>query len=186
RLGEFLARGRAQEVARIRPLALARRLGLPADQVVAACLHGARAGLLVLLWDVLCPECRLPSDVKDSLLALREHDHCAACQVDFRLDFANSVEMIFRVHAEVRASEFGTYGVGGRAPPPQGAAQLRLGRGECAELVLKLAEGAYRLRGPQLPWAVDFRVDPAATAGRWDLLLTAGRRPTALALRTGG
>ena len=41
RLGEHLALGSAQEVARIRPLALAEQLGLDPDQVVAACLHGA-------------------------------------------------------------------------------------------------------------------------------------------------
>ena len=40
RLGEFLALGTAQEVARIRPLALADRWGLDPDQVVSTCLHG--------------------------------------------------------------------------------------------------------------------------------------------------
>jgi len=31
-------------------------------------------------------------------------------------------------------------------------------------LDLALPEGAYRLRGPQLPFNLDFRVQPAATA----------------------
>src|SRR5262249_47453545 len=67
RLGDFLAQAPMQEIARIRPVALARRLGLDPDQVVAACLHGAREGLFLLLWDILCPICRIPSEVKDTL-----------------------------------------------------------------------------------------------------------------------
>ena len=107
RLGDFLARAPAQEVARIRPLALARRLGLDADQVVAACLHGAADGALMLLWDLLCPVCRIPSQVVDTLRAIREHGHCQACAIDFELDFANSVELIFRVHPEIRDDRAG-------------------------------------------------------------------------------
>src|SRR5262249_29836363 len=98
RLGTFLAEAPAPEVARIRPLALAQRLDVDPDQLVAACLYGSRDGLLVMLWDILCPVCRVPAQIKDTLKAVREHDHCEACDLDFRLDFANSVEMIFRAH----------------------------------------------------------------------------------------
>jgi hypothetical protein len=108
RLGEFLLQASDQDVARIRPLALARRLGLDPDQVITACLHGAREGLLVLLWDILCPVCRIPAAIQDTLRALADHGHCEACNLDFELDFANSVEVIFRVHPEIRGSELGT------------------------------------------------------------------------------
>jgi serine/threonine protein kinase/class 3 adenylate cyclase len=170
-LGAFLAQAPAQEVARIRPLALARRLGLDANQVVAACLHGAREGLLVLLWDILCPICRIPSDVKDTLRALREHGQCPACNQEFELDFASSVELIFRAHPEVRDAELATYCIGGPAHSPHVVAQVRLRPGERMELDLALAEGAYRLRGPQLPAAHELRVHPAAPAGRWEVNL---------------
>jgi serine/threonine protein kinase len=177
RLGDFLAHAPAQEVARIRPLALARRLGLDPDQVVAACLHGAREGLLVLLWDILCPVCRIPSEVRDTLRALREHGRCEACGIDFELDFANSVELIFRAHPEVRATELGVYCVGGPAHSPHVVAQVRVGAGERVELDLALDEGAYRLRGPQLPYVHDFRVEAAAPLARWDLSLARGLPP---------
>ena len=77
RLSEYLVLGSAQEVARIRPLALAARFGLDPDQVVAACLHGAREGLLELHWDLLCPVCRISCQVTDTLRAIAEHAHCA-------------------------------------------------------------------------------------------------------------
>src|SRR5262249_34696847 len=77
-LGRFLAEAPAPELARIRPIALARRLGLDEDAVVTACLHAAGVGLLVLLWDLLCPVCRLPSEVKETLRAIAEHGRCEA------------------------------------------------------------------------------------------------------------
>jgi class 3 adenylate cyclase len=177
RLGEYLTQAPAQEVARLRPLALAHRLGLEPDAVVAFCLHGAKEGLLVLLWDILCPACRIPSEVQDSLRALRDHAHCAACDLDFDLDFARNVELVFRVHPEIREADLGTYCIGGPAHSPHVVAQVRVAAGERLELELELSEGSYRLRGPQLPYAVDLRVQPHAPARRWELALAEGPEP---------
>jgi class 3 adenylate cyclase len=169
RLGDFLSVAAPQEVARIRPLALARRLGLDPEALLAGCLHGAREGLLVLLWDLLCPLCRIPSEVADTLRALRRHGRCEVCNLDYELDFARSVELVFRAHPAVRDVELGTYCVGGPAHSPHVVAQVRVAVGERIELELSLAEGAYRLRGPQLPAALDLRVRPAEGARRWEL-----------------
>jgi serine/threonine protein kinase/class 3 adenylate cyclase len=170
-LGEFLATAPAQEVARIRPLALARRLGLNPDQVVSACLIGASEGLLVLLWDLLCPVCRIPSAVSDTLRNLRDHGRCAACNLDYELDFASAVELIFRAHPEVRDTELGVYCVGGPAHSPHVVAQVRVAPGERLELDLGLSEGTYRLRGPQLPAALEVRVEPGSLLRRVELSL---------------
>ncbi|HVS39057.1 MAG TPA: protein kinase [Gemmataceae bacterium] len=185
-LGEFLRSAPPQEVARIRPLALAERLGVDPEALTAACLHGAREGLLLLLWDILCPICRIPSGVKDALQALGEHEHCAACDRDFQPDFAESVEMIFRIHPQIRPSELGVYCIGGPAHSPHVAAQVRVAPGETVELELALTAGTYRLRGPQLPCAVDFAVRPAAPSRRWDVLLVRGAAaPPPVALQEG-
>jgi serine/threonine protein kinase/class 3 adenylate cyclase len=177
RIGDFLELAPAQEVARIRPLALARRLALQPEAVVDACFRGASDGVLMLLWDILCPVCRIPSQVMDTLRALRDHGHCESCHLDFELDFANSVEVIFRVHPEIRETDLGTYCVGGPSHSPHVAAQARIAPGERMVLDLSLEAGTYRLRGPQLPYAIDFRVEPGATLRRWDVDL--GRGPDA-------
>ena len=177
RLCEFLAQAPDREVARIRPLALARRWGLDAGEVVAACLHGAREGLLVLLWDLLCPVCRLPSDLKGTLAALREHGRCEACNLDFAIDFAHSVEMIFRTHPEVRDADAGVYCIGGPALAHYVPAQVRVAPGERLELDLSLPEGTYQFRGPQLPWSIDFCVRTSAPTRRWDIDLVRGPDP---------
>lgn len=171
RLGEFFANAPAQEVGRIRPLALARRLGLDGEQVVAACLLAARDGLLDLRWDILCPACRIPGRVVDTLADLADHGRCDACDLDFAIDFAGSVELIFRVDPELRPVELRTYCIGGPAHSSHVAAQVRVGPGERCELDLQLADGQYRLRGPQLPRSYEFRVEPSAVSRRWDLSL---------------
>jgi hypothetical protein len=67
RLMQFLQESPAQELARIRPRALAKRLGVDPDRLTEACLHACHAGLLELHWDILCPTCRISSTVKDTL-----------------------------------------------------------------------------------------------------------------------
>jgi class 3 adenylate cyclase len=166
---------------------LARRLGLSHDAVVETCLRGAADGVLMLLWDILCPICRIPSQVIDTLRTLKDHGQCESCRLDFELDFANSVELIFRVHPEIRETDVATYCAGSPSHSPHVAAQARVAAGERIVLDLALEAGSYRLRGPQLPYAVDFRVESSATARRWDLDL--GRGPDAdlpRSLRPGG
>jgi class 3 adenylate cyclase/tRNA A-37 threonylcarbamoyl transferase component Bud32 len=185
KLGDFLRRGAPQEVARIRPLALAARLNVDPEAVTVACLHGAREGLLTLLWDIVCPICRIPSGVKETLRALAEHEHCPACAAEFKPDFSESVELIFRIHPQVRASELGVYCIGGPAHSPHVAAQVRVAAGETVELDLALAEGTYRVRGPQLPAAIEFHVRPGAAARRWDVRLGGVTTPAPSALDAG-
>ncbi len=177
RLGEHVTRGSAQEIGRIRPIALAERFRLDPDQVIVACLHGASEGLLELHWDLLCPVCRISCQVTDTLRAIAEHAHCEACHLDFQLDFAGSIELFFRVHPEIREADLGTYCIGGPAHSRHVLAQLRIAPDERIEVELELTEGWYRLRGPQLPWSAEFQVSGTAMLRRWDIDLGAADAP---------
>src|SRR5262249_54749818 len=125
----------------------------------------------------LCPVCRISCQVTDTLRAIAEHAHCVACHLDFQLDFANSVELIFRVHPEIRAAELGTYCIGGPAPSPPAVSPVPRSPRERIELELGLPEGSYRIRGPQLPWNVDLAVRAAATLRRWEIDLASATAP---------
>jgi eukaryotic-like serine/threonine-protein kinase len=171
-LEQYIEHASDLEVARLRPIAFAERFGLKSDDVVHACLLAAREGVFVLLWDILCPTCRIPSDVQETLKGLADHGHCEACNADYELDFAQSIELVFRTHPEVRASETRTYCVGGPAFSPHVVAQIRLQADERITLQLRLSDGQYRLRGPQLPYVIDFRVAPSGRVGRWDIDLS--------------
>ncbi|MFM9965862.1 MAG: protein kinase domain-containing protein [Planctomycetaceae bacterium] len=182
RFGEYLSSAPVQQLARIRPIALAQRLSVDERQMIAACLHGAREGLLSLAWDIICPLCRIPSQTQDSLKLLKEHGHCQACQSEFELDFANSIELVFRIASDIKDCETGMYCVGGPAHSPHVVAQVRLKPGERFSCDLNLGEGLYRVRGPQLSYVVEFRVRVGLGVSRWELDLSRG--PTADTPRT--
>ena len=170
-LRQFLQHASDLEVARIRPLVFAERFQLNPKHVIDACLLGAREGVLILLWDILCPSCLIPADVQETLAALKDHAYCPSCDLGYAVDFANSVELIFRAHPEVRASETKTYCIGGPAFSAHVVAQTRLMPGERFALDLMLNEGTYRVRSAQLPFAVDLRVSAGSGATRLELPL---------------
>ncbi len=174
-LADLIEHGSELEVARLRPYALADRCQLNRNEVMETCLRAAREGLLVLLWDILCPSCRIPSDVVETLAALKGHSHCQACNIEFELDFSRSIEMIFRVHPELRAAETRTYCIGGPAWSRHVVAQVRLAQGERFVCDVELEDGSYAVRGPQLPFSVPFRVGPMGTESRWEVAM--GRAP---------
>jgi len=170
-LEQFLEHASDLEVARIRPLIFAERFELKPKDVIDACLVGAQEGLLVLLWDILCPSCRIPADVQATLASLKDHAYCSSCDLRYEVDFANSVELIFRAHPDVRSSETKTYCIGGPAFSAHVVAQTRLAPGERFEMELMLTEGSYRLRGSQLPFVVDLRVSAATGVTRLEIPL---------------
>ena len=180
-LEQFLEHASDLEVARIRPLIFAERFELKPKDVIDACLVGAKEGLLVLLWDILCPSCRIPADVQATLASLKDHAYCSSCDLRYEVDFANSVELIFRAHPEVRSAETKTYCIGGPAFSAHVVAQTRLAAGERFDMELMLTEGSYRLRGIQLPFTVDLRVSAGAGVTRLEIPLV--RPPIAGSIR---
>lgn len=186
KLGEFLRDAPSQELGRIRPLALARRLNTDPERTVEACLHAAKCGLLSLHWDILCPTCRVSSDVKDTLQAIQSHARCEVCDLDFEVDFGNSLELIFRAHPELRDVDLKTYCIGGPEHLPHVIAQVRIAPGERLDLNLQLAEGIYRLRGPQLPYAVTLDVQSVRGATRGQVLFAAETDSSVPTLLRGG
>jgi len=170
-LRQFLEYASDPEVARSRPLMFAARFQLPPKDVIDACLFAAKEGLLTLLWDILCPSCRIPADVQETLATLKNHGYCPSCDLRYEIDFASSVELIFRSHPEIRTAETRTYCIGGPAFSAHVVAQTRLMPGERFEMELMLTEGSYRLRGLQLPFAVDMRVSAATGVTRFELPL---------------
>jgi serine/threonine protein kinase len=171
-LGAFCVNAPPQEVARLRPLAFARHARLPQDRVVEACLRGAKEGLFSLLWEILCPLCRVPSGFADTLQALKDHGHCPSCNADFQLDFTQSLELVFRVADRIRASDVRTFCIGGPAFAPHVVAQVRLAPGERIALELALGPGAYLVRSPQLPHAVPVEITASAYAQRASVQLS--------------
>jgi serine/threonine protein kinase/class 3 adenylate cyclase len=186
-LVSLVAEAPPQVVARIRPLATARRLKLPENEVVSACLHAVREGLLVTLWDILCPVCRVPSQIQDSLQALQSHGKCEACNIDFELDFSNSVELIFQAHPNLRDTKVGVYCVGNPLATPHVVAQVRIQPKERIEVELALTRGDYRVRGlSPLAFSLPLRVEDGIATDRIELMLEKAPSPDPIRLAKPG
>lgn len=168
---DLLAESPAQDLARIRPRSVARQLDVNADQLTLLCLEACHAGLMELHWDIICPKCRVAAAVKDSLNEIDRHANCQACEHDFDVDFTSAVEMIFRVHPDLRQADIKTYCVGGPEHAPHVIAQIRMAAGEAFELDLNLDPGSYVIRSSQLPYTIGIAVDSAAGINRSVVLL---------------
>lgn len=186
-LVRFLREAPDQEVAKIRPVQLARRLSLDEDELLDACLRAVSHGLLTLQWDLLCPTCRVAADTRVSLREIESHTHCEACDFDFKSDVAGAVELVFGVHAEVRDVSVGQYCIGGPWHAPHVVAQIRLEPGERVETDLALSAGDYVLRGPRLTKAYPVRVVALGAPSYQEFVLSsADDNDCTFTLRSGG
>jgi serine/threonine protein kinase/class 3 adenylate cyclase len=172
-LVSYLLHASDQDVARMRPVELAHRFGVPEEGMIEACLHAAKLGVLAMVWDVICPSCRIPSNVVDSLAKIEEHGTCKTCQIGYDVDFSRAIELAFRASPEIRDVETRTYCIGGPAHFPHVAAQVRLQPGERFALPLTLAAGFYLVRSPQLPRMHELRVTASGGVRRVDITLGA-------------
>jgi len=170
-LASYLLHASDQDVARMRPVELAHKFGVPEEAMIDACLHAAKAGVLEMVWDVICPSCRIPSSVVDSLAKIEEHGSCKTCNIGYEVDFSRAIELAFRASPEVRDVETRTYCIGGPAHFPHVAAQVRLQPGERFALPLSLAAGYYLVRSPQLPRNHELRVSASGGVRRADITL---------------
>ena len=185
-LGRYLREAPAQELGRIRPLALARNFSLPPDDMVTGCLAAANVGLLDLHWDILCPTCRISSQVATTLRDIESHANCEVCDLDFDVDLAKSVEMVFRVHPDVREADVGTYCIGGPEHSPHVVMQLRLQPGKRVELNPVLSESEYVLRSAQIPNTYRLRALPGQGTTHTEILLSPGSEPSPPAIVRAG
>jgi class 3 adenylate cyclase len=158
RLCKFLEEADDLSLARIRPHTLADHWGLPRRQVLEHCLCATRAGLLDLQWDMICPHCRGAADTSHSLSGLRTDVFCGSCNIDFSINFEQSVELTFRPNSAVRHVDAVEFCVGGPQITPHIVIQQLLPPTEGRTLRAPLEEGRYRLRASNLPGGQYLRV----------------------------
>lgn len=137
-------------LSRIRPYRLANEDGVSRRQMLETCLHATRAGMLDLQWNLICPMCR-GGEGKDSLAELSSNVHCGGCNIDFNVNFEQSVELTFRPNPSIRQINVETFCVGGPQVTPHIVAQQILKPQSSRSINIQLEEGRYRLRTTGLP-----------------------------------
>ena len=93
------------DLLRIRPFEMADRWGAPRMDTLRMMLHAAKAEILNLSWDVLCPHCRVPSFRGSTLADVEGNGRCKACDLVYTNDFDATVEVSFSVHPSIRPIE---------------------------------------------------------------------------------
>ena len=134
------------EVGQIRVMPLSRRWSLPHQEVLATCLHATRLGLLNISWEVICPHCRGSRFSADSLGAIPENANCEVCALEFATDEPESIEVLFHVHASVRAVPTLLYCAAEPAKKQHIKVQQHVAAGQSLNLDLALKPGIYRAR----------------------------------------
>lgn len=132
------------DVCRVQVRQLAREWDLDEGELLRACLHATRAGLLELVWDVVCPHCRGVRSSQTHLDAIVTEGSCEVCDVTFGT--ADAVEVSFRVHPSLRAVTPRLYCSAEPATKTHIRVQRALAPGGDDTLAVELAPGRYRLR----------------------------------------
>jgi adenylate cyclase len=147
-----LLRGAPDEaVMQIHPLELATRWQADGRELIRTFLHGTRAGLFDLEWQVDCPTCLVGVDATPRLDQLRGRIHCDECDISFDVDFDSHVHATFTVNPAVREVRRVVYCATSPYFRPHLQGYARIDRGETRELgplpdgdVLVRARGAGR------------------------------------------
>jgi class 3 adenylate cyclase len=77
--------------------------------------------------------------------------HCPGCNIDFTVNFEQSVELTFRPNPSIREADLELFCIGGPQVMPHVMAQQLLTAGQSRAVQLRLEPGRYRLRTMTLP-----------------------------------
>ena len=146
RLAEYVLTRPDVDVLTIRPLRLARLWNIDERKVIELCLEAVKVGLLRLRWDLLCPRCQIGKLTIESLRDLPDGAHCSSCNIDFKQEFSNNVELAFHPSKAIRTVKPGEFCMMGPMTTPHIKAQLTVEAGEQRAEEITLPDGDYRIR----------------------------------------
>jgi class 3 adenylate cyclase len=102
KLCEWIIKGDELDVYRLQVKPLARRWQVEQIDLLKVCLHASRMGLLTISWDVICPHCRGVRFEAANLGSIPTGGDCIACDIDFKTDRLDAIEVTFHIHPSVR------------------------------------------------------------------------------------
>lgn len=127
---------------RINPYYLAEHYRLPPGVITSEFLHGVKAGLFDLHWDVHCPHCNMITAEVNDLAEASALSFCEMCEGSFEVDFLDRVEVTFSLNKQIEDLKLSPV----CAPPPVLKAKFQLvtplNTTDSAEVTLE--KGIYR------------------------------------------
>ncbi len=145
-LVRYLVEQSEHDVAHIETYAVAELWGEDPDEVLRVLLYGAKAGMLNLSWNLMCPNCRVSKEQVGSLGQLQSAFHCDLCDVVYDANFDQYVELHFSVHPSIRKAYAEVFCVGAPMITPHIKVQKVIKHGETIEIKVPSIEAQLRLR----------------------------------------
>lgn len=194
-LAKHITEAPEEELTRLKPKVLARRLSQPLPKILNAALYATHAGILSLSWDVTCPHCRGVRKSVGSLGDLPQEERCDVCDINFSTAEIGNLEVIFQVNPEIRKVEKKFFCAAEPATKRHIYLQRRVSPQEGLELSTDLEAGEYRARiigdnrytqisvgsGAEKKLQLKTGAPPAATALQPDIFFT-NESPAAVTL----
>ncbi|NJL05069.1 MAG: adenylate/guanylate cyclase domain-containing protein [Chloroflexaceae bacterium] len=160
----FVSTASEYDLVRVRPYKLADLWQQPRRTVLELFLHATRIGMFQLQWEMLCPMCRNAQEHRSTLHDVAQEGHCDFCEVDFTVNFDQSVELVFRLDPQIRATPDQKFCTGGPQFTPHILMQHIIQPGaEFGWQPLLLEYGRYRLRSFRKTGALMVTVSDAGT-----------------------
>lgn len=166
RLSQLVAEVADPVAARLRPHELALQLQCESNELMDVCFQATKEGLFSLGWEIICPACRVASQRVGMVSEIESHANCEACDMRFEVDFANAVELVFKVHPEIRSLDEHIYCIGGPFHAPHVIAQNRLQPRQDVDICTQLLPGGYEIGCSQLDQRTAVEVRESALSQR--------------------
>jgi class 3 adenylate cyclase len=143
---EFLRHAPTVDLRSIRPMTLAKLWSAPPDHAVELFLAAARAGIVAIGWDLLCPRCRGAKFRVSRLHELPKGAHCSSCNIDYERNFSRNVELTFRPEPWIRPQSDGEMCLLGQGASRHVKFQAEVAAQSARIFDLSLAPGPHRFR----------------------------------------
>ena len=134
-----------QQIARIRPFALAQQLGIQPQDTLKGCFSAVLAGLLNVQWDLTCPSCRHAAGSMPTPSMAPQQTFCHACDLTFEVDPETDIEVIFTPNPAVRQVTTLPECVAGPAQTPHVVSQSVLPQRAVTTFCAPHKAGTYRI-----------------------------------------
>ncbi|MBN4083118.1 hypothetical protein JYU08_00365 [bacterium AH-315-B06] len=156
RLADWMRLAQEVDLARIRPLALARHWAVDERHAIEMCLQSVRSGLLEMRWDLLCPRCRGAKLTVTALDQLPCGAHCGSCNIAYGRNFARNVELTFHPAPAIREVLDGEFCLFGPMSTPHVKLQIAVNADDQRRVPARLEPGDYRIRTLEAGGEADF------------------------------
>ncbi len=156
RLADWMLAAQEVDLARIRPLALARHWGVDELQTIEMCLQSVKTGLLEMRWDLLCPRCRGAKLAVAALDQLPDGAHCGSCNIEYGRNFSRNVELTFQPAPAIRDVMEGEFCLFGPMSTPHVKVQVAVDAKGERRVPARFDPGDYRMRTLEVGGEADF------------------------------